>query len=74
MTPQDFVALVPVKPTDAGKSRLTGLADGDRAALARAFALDTVAACLASPRIVAAVVVTDDVAVSGVWVSVDSAG
>ena len=60
MTPHDFVALVPVKPTDAGKSRLTGLGARDRSALARAFALDTVAACLASAHVVGVVVVTDD--------------
>ncbi len=43
-----YVALVPVKPPALGKSRLVGLEDDVRRALAAAFALDTVAAC-ASP-------------------------
>src|SRR3954452_4098014 len=37
---QKYVALVPVKPPALGKSRLVGLADDDRRALAAAFALD----------------------------------
>ena len=47
---QTYVALVPVKPPALGKSRLVGLADDERRALAAAFALDTVAACLAVDR------------------------
>jgi 2-phospho-L-lactate guanylyltransferase len=57
---QRYVALVPVKPPALGKSRLVGLADADRSALAAAFALDTVAACLASTRVEAVLVATDD--------------
>jgi len=63
-TPQpyagDFVVLVPVKPPAIGKSRLVGLPDERREALARAFALDTAEAALAATRVVAVLVVTDD--------------
>jgi 2-phospho-L-lactate guanylyltransferase len=61
---QSYVALVPVKPPALGKSRLTGLADVDRRALAAAFALDTVTACLGSESIVEVLVATDDAAFS----------
>jgi 2-phospho-L-lactate/phosphoenolpyruvate guanylyltransferase len=57
---QRYVALVPVKPPALGKSRLVGLADDERRALAAAFALDTVAACLAAERIARVLVATDD--------------
>ncbi|MEJ7832314.1 MAG: 2-phospho-L-lactate guanylyltransferase [Nocardioides sp.] len=57
-----YVAVVPVKPPALGKSRLLGLSDAQRRALARAFALDTVAACLATPAVVATLVATDDAA------------
>lgn len=43
-----FALVVPVKPPVVGKSRLRGLPDRDRRRLAEAFALDTVAACLAA--------------------------
>jgi 2-phospho-L-lactate/phosphoenolpyruvate guanylyltransferase len=55
-----YVALVPVKPPALGKSRLVGLADEDRSALAAAFALDTVAACVAAEEIEQVLVATDD--------------
>lgn len=55
-----FVALVPVKPLAVGKSRLAGLPDDHRTALARAFALDTIEACLEAPSVVGVIVVTDD--------------
>lgn len=55
-----FVAIVPVKPPAVGKSRLAGLPDDRRAALARAFALDTVAACVAADAVADIIVVTDD--------------
>jgi 2-phospho-L-lactate guanylyltransferase len=42
----DFVLVVPVKPPVVGKSRLTGIDDDHRRALAQAFALDTLAVCL----------------------------
>jgi 2-phospho-L-lactate/phosphoenolpyruvate guanylyltransferase len=61
---QKYVALVPVKPPALGKSRLVGLADEERSALAAAFALDTVAACLASAVIGEVLVATDDAAFS----------
>lgn len=57
-----YVAVVPVKPPAFGKSRLLGLSDGQRRDLARAFALDTVAACLATPAVAATLVATDDAA------------
>jgi 2-phospho-L-lactate guanylyltransferase len=51
--------IVPVKDTARGKSRLA--ADGlDRSALARAIALDTIAAAAACPLVAQVVVVTDD--------------
>ncbi len=61
---QRYVALVPVKPPALGKSRLVGLADEHRRALAAAFALDTVAACVASDAIAEVLVATDDVSFS----------
>ena len=57
-----FVVVVPVKPPARGKSRLVGIDDEDRAALAAAFALDTVSACLAADLVEAVLVATDDVA------------
>ncbi|RYI99452.1 MAG: 2-phospho-L-lactate guanylyltransferase, partial [Actinomycetales bacterium] len=53
-----YVLLVPVKPPAVGKSRLRGVAD--RRALAEAFALDTVAACLDADLVGRVLVVTDD--------------
>lgn len=58
--PDGFVVLVPVKPPAVGKSRLVGLPDERRQALARAFALDTVEAALGARRVVAVLTVTDD--------------
>jgi 2-phospho-L-lactate/phosphoenolpyruvate guanylyltransferase len=59
---QRYVALVPVKPPALGKSRLVGLTDAERRELAAAFALDTVAACLAAASIAEVLVATDDAA------------
>lgn len=59
-----YVALVPVKPPALGKSRLVGLSADQRAALAAAFALDTVAACLAAATVAEVLVATDDAAFS----------
>jgi 2-phospho-L-lactate guanylyltransferase len=59
-TMQKYVALVPVKPPALGKSRLVGLPDAERSALAAAFALDTVAACVAATTIEEVLVATDD--------------
>lgn len=53
-----YVALVPVKPPAVGKSRLLGVVD--RRALAEAFALDTVTACLAADLVERVLIVTDD--------------
>ena len=42
----EFALVVPVKPPTVGKSRLRGIDDEHRRALAQAFALDTIAVCL----------------------------
>jgi 2-phospho-L-lactate/phosphoenolpyruvate guanylyltransferase len=55
--PPLFTVVVPVKPTSVGKSRLRV---ADRAALARAIALDTIAAAAAAHRVAEVIVVTDD--------------
>lgn len=52
-----FVALVPVKSPAIGKSRLDGVAD--RAALARAIAMDTIAAARAASTVQHVLVITD---------------
>ena len=59
-SPVPFVALVPVKLVALGKSRLTGIGDTLRRDLAMAFALDTLAAALATPAVDEVVVVTGD--------------
>lgn len=59
-SPRDVVAILPVKPPGLGKSRLAGLSDEHRRALAAAFAHDTAAAVLATPGVVAVLAVTDD--------------
>lgn len=55
--------MVPVKPSARGKSRLD-VPGVDRAALARAVALDTLAAATACELVVQVVVVTDDAALA----------
>ena len=59
-----YVVVVPVKPPALGKSRIVGLDHETRRGLARAFALDTVAACLAADHVGAVLVATDDAAFS----------
>ncbi len=59
-----YAVVVPVKPPTIGKSRLQGLSDDERRALAEAFALDTVAACLRTPSVAQVLVATDDAAFS----------
>ena len=55
----EWVVVVPVKPAAEGKSRLAGVLDPvDRAALARAMALDTIAAAAATPGVGRVLVVT----------------
>ncbi len=61
---QKYVALVPVKSPALGKSRLVGLTDDTRRALAAAFALDTVAACVSADAIAEVLVATDDASFS----------
>ncbi|MHC2998478.1 hypothetical protein OB08_04340 [Microbacterium sp. HJ5] len=58
-----WVVVVPVKRSSHGKSRLD-VAGTDRAALARAIALDTLAAVTACPDVVQVVVVSDDPALA----------
>jgi 2-phospho-L-lactate guanylyltransferase len=60
MSTEQYVVVVPVKPPAVGKSRLAGIPDDRRRALAAAFALDTVTACLATPGVAAVMAVTDD--------------
>ena len=55
-----FVALVPVKPPAVGKSRMRDVSDDERVRLAAGFALDVVAACLATPSVDRVLAVTDD--------------
>lgn len=59
-----YVVVVPVKPPALGKSRIVGLDHVQRRGLARAFALDTVTACLAADHVAAVLVATDDAAFS----------
>jgi 2-phospho-L-lactate guanylyltransferase len=57
--------VIPVKVLASAKSRLAGLAQSDRAALALAMAADTVAAAVACPGVGAVIVVTDDQVAAG---------
>jgi len=54
------VVVIPVKPPGIGKTRLVGVPDEQRVALASAFALDTVTACLATAGVARVLVTTDD--------------
>ncbi|MBA8815066.1 2-phospho-L-lactate guanylyltransferase [Microbacterium halimionae] len=54
-----WVVIVPVKPSAIGKSRLVG-AGIERMPLARAIALDTIAAAAAATEVSRVIVVTDD--------------
>lgn len=58
-----WTVIVPVKAADTGKSRLAD-AGGDRIALARAIALDTIAAVAEATQVARILVVTDDPEVS----------
>lgn len=56
-----WTVVIPVKAPAAGKTRLSpALADDARALLARAFALDTIAAALAAASVERVIVVGDD--------------
>jgi 2-phospho-L-lactate/phosphoenolpyruvate guanylyltransferase len=72
MSDQQYAVLVPVKPPAVGKTRLGDVGDDARRALAEAFALDTVAACLAATSVAAVLVVTDDVRFSTVLTELGS--
>jgi 2-phospho-L-lactate guanylyltransferase len=54
------VVVIPVKPPGIGKSRLVGVPADQRVALAAAFAVDTVAVCLATPGVAQVLITTDD--------------
>ena len=56
-----WAVVIPVKPAAVGKSRLE-LPSVDRVTLARAIALDTIAAAAASPHVAQVYVVTEDAA------------
>jgi 2-phospho-L-lactate/phosphoenolpyruvate guanylyltransferase len=55
-----WVVLVPVKRADIAKSRLTGVTDRQRAALARAFPADCTEAAISTPAVRGVVAITDD--------------
>jgi 2-phospho-L-lactate guanylyltransferase len=63
-TPLTWSVVIPVKVLAIAKSRLAGLDDADRRALALAMAADTVAAAISCPLVGAVVVVSDDPAVA----------
>jgi 2-phospho-L-lactate guanylyltransferase len=54
------VVVVPVKPPGVGKTRLVGIPAKQRVALASAFAIDTVTACLAASNVTEVLITTDD--------------
>lgn len=60
MAARTWTVVVPVKRLAVAKSRLAALAGDRRADLALAFALDTVAAALATPSVARVVVVSDE--------------
>jgi 2-phospho-L-lactate/phosphoenolpyruvate guanylyltransferase len=63
--PPTWTVVIPVKAPAAGKTRLSpALADEARAQLARAFALDTIAAALAATSVGRVIVVGDDASLS----------
>src|SRR5262245_7191432 len=58
--PLTWCVVIPVKLLALAKSRLSGLADTERKAVALAMAADTVAAAVACPPVADVIVVTDD--------------
>lgn len=60
MSEIEFVVVIPAKPLSRAKTRLVGLPDDQRRALAKAFLLDTVTAASAAESVTAVLVVTDD--------------
>ena len=62
-TPVAWSVVIPVKVLAQAKSRLAGLADADRKAVALAMAADTVAAAVACQAVGDVVVVSDDAAI-----------
>ena len=60
VSPTPIVAIVPVKSPAIGKSRLQGIPETTRRALAAAFALDTADAVLRTRNVLAVLAITDD--------------
>lgn len=65
--------VIPVKVLARAKSRLSGLGDAGREAVALAMAADTVAAAVASPAVGDVVVVSDDPAVMAAMLALGAA-
>src|SRR5260221_7583156 len=61
--PLTWSVVIPVKVLAQAKSRLSGLADADREAMALAMAADTVSAAMAGPAVADVILVSDDPAV-----------
>ncbi|WP_296607094.1 2-phospho-L-lactate guanylyltransferase [Nocardioides sp.] len=74
MSDQQYAVLIPVKPPAFGKSRLADAGSESRRALAEAFALDTVSACVAAGTVAQVLVVTDDVQVASAVADLGAAG
>lgn len=64
---KQHVVVIPVKSPGAGKTRLVGVPGEQRAALARAFAIDTVTTCLVTPGVARILVTTDDSAIAATF-------
>lgn len=62
-SPVIWTVVIPVKVLALAKSRLSGLADADREAIALAMASDTVSAAAGCPAVADVIVVSDDPAV-----------
>jgi 2-phospho-L-lactate guanylyltransferase len=62
-SPVIWTVVIPVKVLALAKSRLSGLADTDREAMALAMAGDTILAAVACPAVADVIVVSDDPAV-----------
>jgi 2-phospho-L-lactate guanylyltransferase len=62
---RQHVVVIPVKPPGVGKTRLVGVPADRRVALATAFAIDTVTACLATPGVAQVLVTTVDAGFAG---------
>ncbi|MGP3533827.1 2-phospho-L-lactate guanylyltransferase [Microbacterium sp. RD1] len=66
-----WVVVIPVKPAVVGKSRLTDVGV-DRTRIARAIALDTIAAAAAAEEVARVIVVTDDADVAAEFAAAEN--